>query len=216
MASASVPLKAFVSVPLKAPASVPMKASASVSLRASASSPVKASAASVSEQRKLSGHTKLIGSKSDYVFIRYAGPEELKSCDRIDVGLFGRSWVANISWSVVFAPGIREDTWRDYLTSQSAKENFMDTGDLLDVIASGSSNGLFFAVDEKGYHQRAVHGFRTVVSLNEYLKTNARVQSGGSLFLKIGLISIMDSGFDIVADSDFTFDGQVFWNLYSN
>lgn len=35
--------------------------------------------------------------RSAYVFLSYVGPGDLTSCDRLDFGLFGRSWCAIVS-----------------------------------------------------------------------------------------------------------------------
>lgn len=91
---------------------------------------------------KGAGHRQLRNFKSDYVFICHADPEQLKCYDRLDFGLFGRSWAPHISWAVVFARGVKEYNWREYLPH--SRSNFMETGDLFDVVASGSSDGIFF------------------------------------------------------------------------
>ncbi|GAY49868.1 hypothetical protein CUMW_122340 [Citrus unshiu] len=57
---------------------------------------------------KVSGHRQLRNFKSDYVFICHADPEQLECYDRLDFGLFGRSWALHISWAVVFARGVKE------------------------------------------------------------------------------------------------------------
>lgn len=201
---------AYAFSPLKLSASVSLNAPASVPLRTSAALPIKATVGPVTE-KKVHGHKCLTNFTSNYVFIRHGNPDDLKSYDRLDFGLFGRSWLANASWSIVFAPGATEDNWHELLPPPGV--DFMDDGDLLHVIASGSSNGLLFSIDKAGFHQRAVHDIRTVISLNE-LKRDASVWFGGSLFLHIGLLEIMDNG-EVRADTDLTIDGQVYWNLYS-
>ncbi|ESR42616.1 hypothetical protein CICLE_v10012726mg [Citrus x clementina] len=206
--SASLPAKAFCRRKLTgytASATFPLKASTSFPLKASASVPLRAS-----DVDKVSGNKKLTNFKSDYVFIFYSGPENLKRYDRMDFGLYGRSWLANASWSLVFAPGVNEDNWKDYLLP--AKSNFMDTGDLLNVVGSGSSNGLLFAVSAKGFQKRAVHGIRTLIPLDE-VKNDSRLKAGGSLLVNIALLAMNEDG-EVRADTDYTFDGYVSWNLY--
>lgn len=131
----------------------------------------------------------------------------------MDFGLFGRSWLANASWTFVFAPGVQEYNWKDYLPTE--KSDFMDTGHLLRVVASGSSNGLLFAVDADGFHERAVHGFRTMIPLDE-LRTDSDLSAGGSLILQIDLLATNEDSGEVRADTDYTFDGQTYWNLYLN
>lgn len=97
---------------------------------------------------KISGTRKLSGFKSDYVFIHYASADELKSYDRLDFGLFGRSWVPNVSWTVTFIPGAKENNWRGYLPHP--KPNIIGSGDSLDVVASGFTNGILYFIDAKG------------------------------------------------------------------
>ncbi|ESR42535.1 hypothetical protein CICLE_v10012894mg [Citrus x clementina] len=161
---------------------------------------------------KISGHRKLTGFKSDYVFIRYASPDELKSYDRLDFGLFGRSWVPNVSWAIAFIPRAKENNWRAYLPDP--KSNIIGSGDSLDVVASGSTNGILYFVDGKGPKKPAIHGVRTTVQLNQ-LKTDKRVGShGGCLVLEINLLDAHNSE-DALTNS-WDFDGQLYWNLYLN
>ncbi|KDO40848.1 uncharacterized protein LOC102629866 isoform X1 [Citrus sinensis] len=186
----------------------------SVKASASASFPLKTSdSASQSDLMKVSGNRRLKDFKSDYLFIRYSDPDEMKRYGRMDFGLFGRSWLANASWTFVFAPGVQEYNWKDYLPTE--KSDFMDTGHLLRVVASGSSNGLLFAVDADGFHERAVHGFRTMIPLDE-LRTDSDLSAGGSLILQIDLLATNEDSGEVRADTDYTFDGQTYWNLYLN
>ena len=158
---------------------------------------------------KVPGNRKLIGSKSEYYFMLYAGTEEVKSYDRIDFGMFGRSWAPIVSWAVIVVPHEPESNWRKNLPPPSV--NNMDPASSLCVIASGSSNGYKPIGDDK--KDRPFHGVRTTVPLNK-LQYDREVLRGGSLVLEINLLEVFHGG-DVV-DSDHTFDGQVFWNLYSN
>ncbi|KAH9672775.1 putative ribonuclease H protein [Citrus sinensis] len=160
---------------------------------------------------KVSGNGKLINFKSDYVFMRYACAEELKSYCLMDFGLFGRSWAPTITRAVVFVPGVLESNWRDYLPA--SKLNVTSTGALRDVVASGSTGGNYRRLDKHGGYETAVHGVRTMVRLDD-LKVDRRVLSGGSLVLQINLTDPRDGG--NLLGTEFTFDGQVYWNLYSN
>lgn len=160
---------------------------------------------------KVSGNGKLINFKSDYVFMRYACAEELKSYCLMDFGLFGRSWAPTITRAVVFVPGVLESNWRDYLPA--SKLNVTSTGALRDVVASGSTSGNYRRLDKHGGYETAVHGVRTMVRLDD-LTVDRRVQSGGSLVLHINLIDPRHGG--NLVGTEFTFDGQVYWNLYSN
>ncbi|KDO39667.1 hypothetical protein CISIN_1g039341mg [Citrus sinensis] len=143
--------------------------------------------------------------------IRMTGSEELKSYCLMDFGLFGRSWAPTITRAVVFVPGVLESNWRDYLPA--SKLNVMSTGALRDVVASGSTSGNYRRLDKHGGYETAVHGVRTVVRLDD-LKVDRRVLSGGSVVLQINLIDPRDGG--NLVGTEFTFDGQVYWNLYSN
>lgn len=148
---------------------------------------------------------KLIGFKSDYFFLSYADPGVLKNLNRMDFGLFGRSWAPIVSWAVLFVPRANEDAWREDLPPAAA--NNMDAEVSFDVVASGYTNG-YRPIDKN----RPIHGLRTMVQLDELYK-DRHVQEGGSLVLQINLIEVPHGN---VLDSDHTFDGKVYWHLYSN
>ncbi|KAK9196029.1 hypothetical protein WN943_004157 [Citrus x changshan-huyou] len=73
--------------------------------------------------------------------------------------------------------------------------------------------GNYRRLDKHGGYETAVHGVRTMVRLDD-LKVDRRVLSGGSLVLQINLTDPRDGG--NLLGTEFTFDGQVYWNLYSN
>ncbi|KAH9736367.1 hypothetical protein KPL71_018074 [Citrus sinensis] len=132
-------------------------------------------------------------------------PGVLKDLNRMDFGLFGRSWAPIVSWAVLFVPRANEDAWRGDLPPAAA--NNMDAEVSFDVVASGYTNG-YRPIDKN----RPIHGLRTMVQLDELYK-DRHVQEGGSLVLQINLIEVPHGN---VLDSDHTFDGKVYWHLYSN
>ena len=161
---------------------------------------------------KVSSNQKLTGFRSDYVFIGYAGPGTLTTYDQIDFGLFGRTWCPIVSWAIGFVPSANESSWRDYLPA--ARSNIMG-GAAFHVVASDASHGILLATDSEGSYQRALHAVRAVVPLDKLKVDSSIVASGGSLVLQLNLLDDPNKTGDVV-DSDFTFDGQVYWSLYLN
>lgn len=91
----------------------------------------------------------------------------------------------------------------------------METGDLFDVVASGSSNGIFFPPPTSGDSlKRNTHGVRTMVPFNQFNTDHSRVGSdGGCLLLEINLLNVDAYSGDVSTESS-NFDGQLYWNLY--
>lgn len=86
----------------------------------------------------------------------------------------------------------------------------METGDLFDVVASGSSNGIFFPPPIGGN----THGVRTMVPFNQFKTDHSRVGSdGGCLLLEINLLNVDAYSGDVSTEAS-NFDGQLYWNLY--
>lgn len=160
---------------------------------------------------KESGKRRLSSFESDYVFLRYAGPDELMSYDRLDFGLFGRSWCPIVSWAVGFVPQGKEDTYRNYLPP--ANSNIMG-GAAFDVVASDSSHGILLATDGSGSHQRALHAIRTIVPFDKLKGDCSIATSGGSLVLQINLLDDENKTGDVV--DCYSFDGHMYWSLYFN